>query len=149
EISSYPTEDVNKQARHLFQREMKAIATLDHPHILPLYDYGEERLHNTTLMYMVMPFRQEGSFYDWLRQYSGGKLLELQEIAHFLVQATDALQHAHYRQIIHQDVKPSNFLIRSKRDASKLPDLLLADFGIAKISSLTASISHSSRGTPT
>jgi len=148
EVSPYPTEDVNKQARHLFQREMKAIAALDHPYILPLYDYGEEGLHNTTLMYMVMPFRQEGSFADWLRQYRGGKLLELREIAYFLTQAADALQHAHDMQIIHQDVKPSNFLIRSKRDVSKLPDLLLADFGIAKISSLTASISHSSRGTP-
>jgi len=52
EVSPYPTEDVNKQARHLFQREMKAIAALDHPYILPLYDYGEEGLHNTTLMYM-------------------------------------------------------------------------------------------------
>src|SRR5436853_5154685 len=52
EVSAYPTEDVNKQARHLFQREMKAIAALDHPYILPLYDYGEEGLHNTTLMYM-------------------------------------------------------------------------------------------------
>src|SRR5947209_1878948 len=119
EVSPYPTEDVNKQAKHLFQREMKAIAALDHPSILPLYDYGEEPLHNTTLMYMVMPFRQEGSFTDWLRQYRGGKLLELAEIAYFLAQASEALQHAHDKHIIHQDVKPSNFLIRSCNTVSK------------------------------
>jgi hypothetical protein len=39
----------------LFQREMRAIAVLDHPNILPLYDYGEEIVGRTTLTYMVMP----------------------------------------------------------------------------------------------
>ncbi len=149
EMASYPDEDALKHGERLFQREMRAIAMLDHPHILPLYDYGEESLHKTTLMYMVMPFRQEGSFADWLRQRSSAGLLSLNEIVYFLTQASEALQHAHDHQIIHQDVKPSNFLTRRKRDASSLPDLLLADFGIARISSLTSSVSHSSRGTPT
>ncbi len=96
---------------------------------------------------MVMPFRQEGSLADWLRQHTG--LLSLQEVVHCLFQAAEALQHAHDHQIIHQDVKPSNFLIRRKRAAASLPDLFLADFGIARISSLTSSMSYSSRGTPT
>ena len=48
EVSPYPDEDAVKEAARLFQREMKAIARLDHPHILPLYDYGEELLHQTT-----------------------------------------------------------------------------------------------------
>src|SRR6266566_7442553 len=48
EVSPYPDEDAVKDGVRLFQREMKAIATLDHPHILPLYDYGEELLHQTT-----------------------------------------------------------------------------------------------------
>src|SRR6266487_61205 len=147
EPSSYPDEDALKHGERLFQREMRAIAMLDHPHILPLYDYGEELLYKTTLMYMVMPFRQEGSLADWLRQRAG--LLSLQEVVYFLSQAAEALQHAHDHQIIHQDVKPSNFLIRRKRASASLPDLLLADFGIARISSLTSSVSHSSRGTPT
>jgi eukaryotic-like serine/threonine-protein kinase len=142
EPSSYPEEDALKHGERLFQREMKAVAMLDHPHILPLFDYGEELLHKTTLMYMVMPFRQEGSFADWLRQRTNP--LSLQEIAYFLSQAAEALQHAHDHQIVHQDVKPSNFLIRRKRTTTSLPDLLLADFGIARISNLTSSVSHSS-----
>ena len=141
--------DENTFRERLFQREMKAIAMLDHPHILPLYDYGEQLLHKTTLLYMVMPYRQEGSFADWLRQRSKGAPLQLHEVAYFLSQAADALQHAHDCHIIHQDVKPPNFLIRRKRGSDSLPDLLLADFGIARISSLTSSASHSSRGTPT
>src|SRR5437588_6549801 len=148
DTAPYPDDYISNNSERLFQREMRAVAMLDHPHILPLYDYGKEMLHTAALLYMVMPFRQEGSLADWLRQRGSGKLLQLQEIAYFLSQAADALQHAHDHQIIHQDVKPSNFLLRSKRDSSMLPDLLLADFGIARISTLTSSISQSSRGTP-
>src|SRR6266571_880390 len=148
EVSPYPDEDAVKDGARLFQREMKAIARLDHPHILPLYDYGEELLHQTTLIHMVMPFRLEGSLADWLRQRNTIEPLPLQDIASLLSQATEALQYAHDHQIIHQDVKLSNFLIRRKKDLSSTPDLQLADFGIAKISSATSSVSHASRGTP-
>jgi eukaryotic-like serine/threonine-protein kinase len=147
--AAYPNEHAIKEAVRLFQREMRAIAQLDHPHILPLYDYGEETLHTTTLVYMVMPFRHEGSLVDWLRQRGSTEPLPLKDTAFLVSQATDALQHAHERQIIHQDVKPSNFLIRRKKDAARLPDLFLADFGIARISSMTSTMSHASRGTPT
>src|SRR5579863_245910 len=51
----------NQEAARLFQREAKAIAKLDHPYILPLYDYGEEQIGNMTIIYLVMPYRQEGS----------------------------------------------------------------------------------------
>src|SRR6266571_4465936 len=148
EVSPYPDEDAVKDGARLFQREMKAIATLDHPHILPLYDYGEELLHQTTLIYMVMPFRPEGSLADWLRQRNPSEPLPLQDIASLVSQAAEALQKAHDHQIIHQDVKLSNFLIRRKKDVSSPPDLQLADFGIAKINSATSSMSHASRGTP-
>jgi len=148
EVSPYPDEDAVKDGVRLFQREMKAIATLDHPHILPLYDYGEELLHQTTLIYMVMPFRPEGSLADWLRQRNPSEPLPLQDIASLVSQAAEALQKAHDHQIIHQDVKLSNFLIRRKKDVSSPPDLQLADFGIAKINSATSSMSHASRGTP-
>jgi eukaryotic-like serine/threonine-protein kinase len=149
EGAAYPNEHASKDAIRLFQREMRAIAQLDHPHILPLYDYGEETLHTTTLVYMVMPFRHEGSLVDWLRQRGSTEPLPLKDAAFLVSQATDALQHAHEQHIVHQDVKPSNFLVRQKKDAARLPDLLLADFGIARISSMTSSMSHVSRGTPT
>ena len=59
-----------------------------------------------------------------------------------------ALQYAHNHQIVHQDVKPSNFLIRSSDDASGRPDLMLADFGVSKSTSATATVSQTVRGTP-
>src|SRR5450755_1717659 len=52
----------------LFKREAKAIASLDHPRILPLFSYGEEKVYGTTYTYIVMPHRREGSFADWLQQ---------------------------------------------------------------------------------
>ncbi len=137
-----------REATRLFLREAKAIAQLDHPNILPLFDYGEEKVNGDTLTYMVMPYRQEGSFSDWLRQRHNFGLLSWQEVVHFVQQAAEALQHAHNRQITHQDVKPSNFLIRSTENASRLPDLLLADFGIAKFIMATMGESQTIRGTP-
>ncbi|HZR41351.1 MAG TPA: protein kinase [Ktedonobacteraceae bacterium] len=64
DAAPYPDDNLHKKSERLFQREMRAVAMLDHPHILPLYDYGEEQLHTTSLLYMVMPFRQEGSLSD-------------------------------------------------------------------------------------
>jgi len=137
-----------QEATRLFLREAKAIAQLDHPNILPLFDYGEEKVNGDTLTYMVMPYRQEGSFSDWLRERRHFGPLSWQEVFHFVQQAAEALQHAHNRQITHQDVKPSNFLIHSTENASRFPDLLLADFGIAKFIMATMGESQTIRGTP-
>ena len=149
EATPYPGAPVSTEAARLFQREMKAIAQLDHPSILPLFDFGEASVNRTKLTYMVMPFRQEGSLADWLQEYSTAEMLSPQDVAHVVSQAADALQHAHDHQIIHQDVKPSNFLIRSRSTDPNHPDLLLADFGIAKFTSATTTASQNIRGTPT
>src|SRR5215471_5960004 len=61
EAASYPEAQAAQEAARLFQRELRAIAALDHPHILPLFDHGEERTGRTTLTYMIMPYRKEGS----------------------------------------------------------------------------------------
>src|SRR5712692_2705836 len=94
EVSPYPNAEASQEAARLFQREAKAIVKLDHPHILPLYDYGEERLGNMTVIYLVMPYRAEGSLSDWLRQHGRAGLLAPQDVAHIVGQAADALQHA-------------------------------------------------------
>src|SRR5438105_9213953 len=148
EVSSYPKGDITKDAVRLFQREARAIARLDHPHILPLCSYGEQHVNGATLIYIVMPFRPEGSFADWLHQHTGDDVLSVQDVAYFVSQAAEALQYAHDKQIVHQDVKPSNFLIRINTHNPNRPDLLLSDFGIARFNSATTSISRSIRGTP-
>src|SRR5260221_2695003 len=143
--AEYPDAD----ATRLFQREARAIAMLNHPHILPLFDFGEASIHGTILTYMVMPFCQEGTLAAWMQQRRNTALLSPHDVGCLVQQAASALQYAHNHQIVHQDVKPSNFLIRNSEDASGCPDLMLADFGVAKSTSATASVSQSVRGTPT
>ncbi len=143
-----PDADVTKEANRLFQREARAIAQLNHPYILPLFDYGEEIVNSSTLTYMVMPYCQEGSLSTWVRQRGSAHPLSPQDASYIINQAAEALQYAHNQQIVHQDVKPPNFLIRGWRD-SALPDLLLTDFGIAKFMAASTSTSQTIRGTPT
>jgi len=149
EATPYPNANATQEAARLFQREMKAIAALDHPHILPLYDYGESRVNAGTFTYMVMPYRPDGSLTSWLQRRGRAEPLSPQEVASLVDQAASALQHAHNRQVIHQDVKPANFLIQSDEEYLSRPNLLLADFGVAKFTATTSSASQTVRGTPT
>ncbi|HEY4034112.1 MAG TPA: protein kinase [Ktedonobacteraceae bacterium] len=146
EHNSYPDSKALQQAERLFQREMKAISQLDHPHILSFYDFGEEPSTNGSIIYMVMPYRPEGSLLTWLVR-RGDHQLPLQDAGHMIAQAASALQHAHEHNIIHQDVKPSNFLVRTNPDHPTRPDLFLVDFGIARVMSATSTTTNSIRGT--
>ncbi len=148
DTSRYADPDEAKEAARLFLREAQAIAQLDHMYILPVYDSGEESIHGISFMYMVMPFRHEGSFTDWLRKRGKSRLLSPWDIEPIVKQASSALQHAHDHQIIHQDVKPSNFLIHGNAEYPNQLNLQLADFGVAKFMT-TTSESQTIRGTPT
>src|SRR5579859_5854658 len=108
ELQPYPGAAASQEVSRLFQREMEAITLLDHPNILPMLDFGEEMLEHVRLMYMVMPYRKEGSLKDWLQQSGLHEKLSVDDIDHLIAQAADALQHAHDHHIVHQDVKPSN-----------------------------------------
>ena len=144
----YAETDVAKDAARLFLREAQAIAQLDQTNILPLYDSGEQRVDGTALMYMVMPYRQAGSLADWKRTRFGEQLLPLAAVERIVRQAAFALQHAHDRHIIHQDVKPSNFLVHGDADHPSRLHLQLADFGVARFTMMTSE-SQVIRGTPT
>jgi serine/threonine protein kinase len=102
-----------------FEREALAIGTLSHNHILPLYDFGEQR----PWYYLVMPYIDGGTLRDYLLKRN---VLTIEEAGSFLDQIASALQHAHDYGVVHRDVKPSNILLRSDGYA------YLADFGLAK-----------------
>ena len=142
----YPDAQASKDAARLFQREMRAISMLDHPHILTLYEAGEQRIGQESITYMVMPYCPEGSLADWIRRYRSTQPLSPNEVAQILQQAADALQYAHDQHILHLDIKPANFLVRRQTQPSQLPNLLLADFGVAKIAT-TSKLSATPRGT--
>src|SRR5262249_37752013 len=114
-----------------FAREARAIAAMEHPHILPVYDYGEK----DGLAYLVMAYAPHGSLQEALTPGSQNFRFPLPlspELAGTMLdQAAQALQHAHDRGVLHRDIKPANFLLRAP-DASGGVHLLLADFGLAK-----------------
>ena len=144
---AYPDYNTAQETTRLFQREMKSISQLDHSHILNIYDFGEEKVTGGSIIYMVMPYRSEGSLADWLVQRDNTHLLLPEDVGNLLTQAASALQHVHDRNIIHQDVKPSNFLVRANADHPTYPDLFLVDFGVARITTATSTASNSVRGT--
>jgi serine/threonine protein kinase len=113
-----------------FKREAHAVGKLDHPNILPVHDFGLDK----ELMYLVMPYIAEGSLFDAMRPGSKRQRfslpLDAAQVAPLVFQAASALQYAHDRNIIHRDVKPENFLIRTERDGTL--QVLLADFGLVK-----------------
>lgn len=140
----------NGVAYDIFLREAMAIANLDHPHILPLYKYGEINVEDASYFYLVMPLCLQGTLAKWLERSGRSVQLSPLDAAHFVCQAASALQYAHDNDIIHQDVKPSNFLLQPGKDNTNLPDLLLADFGCAEfIHATTTNVANRTiRGTP-
>ncbi len=134
---------VARQAFRPLRREIKALSLLKHPHILPLIAEGEQTIEGKRCAYLVMPYCEEGALDHWLQQHFTAASIPLETAAHITNQLADALQQAHDLRIIHQDIKPSNVLLHHWT-APDLPEVLLADFGIAKF--LTA-LSSSSDGT--
>ncbi len=119
-----------------FRREVAATARLEHePHILPVYDVGEE----DHLLYVVMPLISGGTLRDKLDRDQSQPWTPRQALL-LSTQVLAALQYAHERGFVHRDVKPSNILLEQER-------AYLADFGIAKaIQDSTSEETGSSRG---
>lgn len=136
-----------KQALRPFRREIKALSLLKHPHILPLIAAGEQAIQGRRCAYLVMPYCKEGSLDYWLQRHFAGVPIPPETATHMINQLADALQQMHNLQIIHQDVKPSNVLLHHWT-APDLPEVLLADFGIAKfLMALSSSSDGTIRGT--
>ncbi|MCB9458893.1 MAG: protein kinase [Anaerolineaceae bacterium] len=101
----------------LFEREARTIAQMEHPHILPVYDFGEFE----GSLYIVMRYMTGGSLEDVL---SAGPM-DYTEVLQMGGAIAQAMDYAHSNNVIHLDLKPPNILL----DSQRMP--YLADFGLA------------------
>lgn len=123
------------QFRDRFQREIKTVAKLEHPAIVPVYDVGED----AGLPYFVMRYMTGGSLADRLAlgPYS------LHEATRIVNRISEALEYAHKKGVIHRDLKPDNILFDENGDS------FISDFGVAKLEASASTLTGSMMvGTP-
>ncbi len=123
------------QFRDRFRREIKTIASLEHPAIVPVYDVGEE----DGVPYFVMRYMPGGSLSQWIEK---GKF-SLEDAARIIERLSSALAYAHRHGLIHRDLKPDNILFDGNGDP------FISDFGVAKITDSSTNMTGSGIiGTP-
>ncbi len=134
----------SEAAMQRFQMEAAAAATLDHPHLVPIYEVGKCQGQHYFSMKLI-----EGGSLSQLKKEGPDKSdrdkpERLRKVAALMVKVAQAVHHAHQRGILHRDLKPANILL----DRNGEPHI--TDFGLAKRLSTDSSVTHSGAivGTP-
>jgi tRNA A-37 threonylcarbamoyl transferase component Bud32/ABC-type phosphate/phosphonate transport system substrate-binding protein len=112
--------------RRRFKIEAEAAAKLQHPNIVPVYDFGER----DEQPYLTMQLIQGETLRDKIRRGDlslSTKSVDAKEVARLMATVADAVAHAHEKNVLHRDLKPANILL----DTAGQPHL--TDFGLAKI----------------
>jgi eukaryotic-like serine/threonine-protein kinase len=100
--------------RERFEREARAVSSLSHPHICPLFDVGDD--------FLVMEYLEGETLAHRLKKGP----LPLDQALHFAIEIASAVDHAHRHDVVHRDLKPGNIML-TKAGAKVL------DFGLAKV----------------
>ena len=123
----------NSDSKQRFEREARAISSLNHPHICTLYDVGSQ----DGIDFLVMEYLEGQTLADRLQKGA----LPIEQVLKIGIEIADALDKAHRQGIVHRDLKPGNIML-TKSGAK------LMDFGLAKPAQ-AALIASASVGTPT
>ncbi|MEL7061900.1 MAG: serine/threonine-protein kinase, partial [Acidobacteriota bacterium] len=109
------------QAEDRFRREARLVARMDHPHIVPVHDFGD---HDDSFFF-VMPYLSGRT----LRQVLDDGKASLGHLLEIAAQIADALAYSHSQGVVHRDVKPANVMVLDARSGE--PHVRVMDFGIA------------------
>ena len=119
-LTSMLDEATAKHYAARFMREVRAVARLNHPNIVQVYDYGTEG----ELAYIVMEYIQGKELKDY---FDAKEAFAVEAVLRMMIELLDALDFAHEAGVIHRDVKPANVML----DAAGR--VKLTDFGVARI----------------
>ncbi len=103
-----------------FRREAQAVASLDHPNILPIYEVSESE---DGLPFFSMKFAEKGS----LQENAASLRDEPRKCVQLMAKVAHAVEYAHSRGVLHRDLKPGNILLNDRGEP------LVSDFGLAKL----------------
>ena len=106
----------NIELRQRFEREARAVSSLNHPHICTLYDVGEQ----DGVDYLVMEYIEGETLAEWLKKGA----LSLDETLRYSIEMAEALDKAHRQGVVHRDIKPGNIMLT-------ISGVKLLDFGLA------------------
>jgi serine/threonine-protein kinase len=123
------------EAMARFRREAQAAGRLNHPHIVAVYDYGEDDRH----AWIAMEHVPGGSLKEMLER---GERLAMPAILKIMEQMLSALDYSHKRGVVHRDIKPANIMLGAEGEVK------IADFGIARIENSAMTQVGTIMGTP-
>lgn len=116
----------DEEFRRRFKREGALLSQLQHPNIIPVFNYGDENGY----LYYVMRMVKGVSLYDLMQKRRFSPISAWQ----ILNPVAKALDYAHSRNVIHRDIKPGNILIEVVKDGQGTKNqIYLADFGLSKV----------------
>lgn len=116
--------NLNEQSLMRFQQEARAASQLDHPGIVKVHDFS---VSTDQTPYMVMDYFDGNSISELI---STDGPMDSYRAIDLILQACDALEHAHQKGVVHRDLKPSNIMVTRQKDGTELAKIV--DFGVAK-----------------
>jgi serine/threonine-protein kinase len=128
--------DELKDVKERFFREAETAGRLAHPHIVTIYDAGEEH----DLAYIAMEFLKGRDLTAYVKP---GNLLPLEKVLSITARVAEALAYAHRNNVVHRDIKPANIMWEPESDTVKV-----TDFGIARITDASKTRTGMVLGTP-
>jgi len=127
-------EDV-KSLKERFFREAESAGRLSHPHIVTIFDTGEDQ----DMCYIAMELLDGRDLKDWTVK---DHLMPMRQLVEYVAQVADALDYAHKADIVHRDIKPANIMLL------KNGVIKVTDFGIARITTSSRTATGTVMGTP-